>query len=87
MSTMTREQATQAWRNENDQGNGFAPDDEAVSDVVRAYVADGATLLFDRTTTDEIAVIRTEDGRVIGIGGGADGGSAWGCFLETPPHA
>ena len=79
---MTHEQALQAWRTENDAGHGFAPDDEAIDDAVRAYTASGAALLFERRTSDDIAVLRTEDGRIIGIGGDADGNNAWGCFLS-----
>lgn len=71
------------WRAGNDAGKGFAPDapadapeDESVDGAVRAYVEEGWTAIYERCTSDDIAVVYVE-GRLVGIGGDDAGNGAW----------
>lgn len=81
MSAPSRSAALRLWRDGNNAGNGFAPGcatpgDESIDGAVRAYVSEGATVIYERRGSDEIAVLDV-DGRYVGIGGNAMGNGAW----------
>lgn len=70
------------WRRVRDEGEGFDPErgrtlDEAVADYERG----GAIVIQSAHTTDDIAILRTPDGRVIGVG---DMDGPWACVLDEP---
>ncbi len=65
------------WRAGNDTGRGEAPDADDVDEAAEALAADGGEILHPQRNTSEIAIVRTADGTVYGIGGDGAGKSAW----------
>jgi hypothetical protein len=70
------------YRAANDQGMGNDPDrGETVADVVCSYVADGASVVQQQITTDDVAVISI-GGRLVAIGGDGSGFDPWECCIS-----
>ena len=81
-TTITMTEALERWRRGNDRGEGYAPytdvaGDDTIANAVAAAEADGWTIVLDRTNSDEIVVLRNDDGQLMGIGGDAMGRLAW----------
>jgi hypothetical protein len=70
----------------NDHGLGYPPyvdnvSDDTIASAVLAAQTDGWTIILDRYTSDQIAVLKNGDGELLGIGG--DGmGRAWAVVLS-----
>ena len=85
-AAVTMADALAAWRTGNDSGRGYAPyTDEAGEDTIDEAVAcaerDGWTLVLDRNTSDDVAVLRNGDGELMAIGGDAHGRGAWAVII------
>lgn len=65
------------WRAGNDAGRGEAPDTDDVDEAAEALAADGGEVLHPQRTTDQIAIVRTAEGAIVGIGGDGAGKGAW----------
>lgn len=65
------------WRAGNDAGRGEAPDADDVDEAAEALAADGGEILHPQRTTDQIAIVRTAEGAIVGIGGDGAGKGAW----------
>ena len=83
---MSRAKALDLWRLGNNSGAGYAPytdvpGEDAIEAAVAAAEQDGWELVYDRRTSDEIAVLRNADGEWMGIGGDAMGRQAWAVIL------
>jgi hypothetical protein len=86
--TMTPEQATQAFRTGNNNGEGYAPytdvpGDNTVDNAIAAFEADGFTVDYRATTDSEVSIIRGADGEVIALGGDAMGCNDWAVVIQT----
>ena len=87
---MTRREAETAWRRGNNNGEGYAPytdipGDDTIDNAVAAAEADGWTVIYPRNNTDQIVVLRNEDGEWMGIGGDASDQGAWAVSLTPGP--
>ncbi len=65
------------WTVGNNAGRGLSPDSDDVDEAAEALAADGGEILRPQRNTSEIAIVRTADGTVYGIGGDGAGKSAW----------
>jgi len=75
------------YRIENNNGRGFAPDQDDVRAAFAAYIADGAEPVQRRSTADDIAVVFVDGEGWILIGGDARGKNAWAVRIkETDPR-
>lgn len=79
--TITMAEAVEAYRAGNNRGDGYAPfEGEAADDSIDAAIdaakADGWSLVHDRNTSDDVAVLRSGDDWMA-IGGDAMGHGAW----------
>jgi hypothetical protein len=88
MATITMVQAVEAYRAANNRGEGYAPyTDEAGEDTIDEAIAcaerDGWSLLLERHTSDDVAVLRNGDGEHMAIGGDAMGRGAWAVSLAV----
>jgi hypothetical protein len=75
-------EALARWTRGNNAGEGYAPytdvpGDDTIEAAVEAALDDGAELVLARTNSDEIAVLRMDDGGLMGIGGDGMGNGAW----------
>lgn len=61
----------------NNAGRGYAPDQDTIDATVEALVEEGGTLVLDRNTSDDVAVVEDSSGELIAIGGDAGGRNAW----------
>lgn len=84
--------AVEQWQRGNNTGIGYAPytdvpGDDTIECAVSTAIEDGAELVLARTNSEEIAVLRMDDGGLVGIGGDAMGRGAWAVDLEAnePP--
>ena len=71
----------------NDRGSGYAPyrdvpGPDTIEAAVTAAEADGWTLILERHTSDDVAVLSDADGALLGIGGDAHGNGAWAVVLS-----
>ena len=71
----------------NDRGCGYAPyrdvpGPDTIEAAVTAAEADGWTLILERHTSDDVAVLSDADGALLGIGGDAQGNGAWAVVLS-----
>jgi hypothetical protein len=86
---ITMAHARSEYRAQNNAGNGFAPGgaSDSIDDAVAYYVACGATLVLDRRTSDDVAVVCEHPGSsgatLIAIGGDAMGRSAWAVAIDA----
>jgi hypothetical protein len=76
----------------NERGCGYAPytdvpGPDTIDAAVMAAEADGWTLVLQRHTSDEIAVLANPDGELLGIGGDAMGRGAWAVPLSDQVDA
>lgn len=83
MNTTEYDRFAALWTAGNNAGNGFAPvaADENVEDAVE-YLAGPDGVLHTPENTDEIAIVRTDTGAIVGIG---DSHGAWAVALEPAP--
>lgn len=65
------------YRARQSAGAGEATGQDGVDDAADALSADGGEMLHAQRTTDEIAIVRTADGAIVGIGGDGAGRAAW----------
>lgn len=73
------------YRSGNDAGRGEAPDSDDVDEAAESLAADGGEILHPQRTTDQIAIVRTAEGAIVGIGGDASGKGAWAVELVAAP--
>lgn len=73
------------YRAGNDAGRGEAPDADDVDEAAEALAADGGEVLHPQRTTDQIAIVRTAEGAIVGIGGDGAGKGAWAVELVAAP--
>ncbi len=71
------------WRAGNDTGRGEAPDADDVDEAAEALAADGGEILRPQRNTDQIAIVRTAEGAIVGIGGDGAGKGAWAVELVS----
>lgn len=64
---------------------GEAPEQDDVDEAAEALAADGGEVLHPQRTTDQIAIVRTAEGAIVGIGGDGSGGAAWAVELVPAP--
>ncbi len=57
------------WRAGNDTGRGEAPDADDVDEAAEALAADGGEILRPQRNTDQIAIVRTAEGAIVGTVG------------------
>lgn len=69
--------ARDMYRAGNNAGRGYPPDQDTIDAAVEALVKEGGTLILDRNTSDDVAVIENSDGELIAIGGDAAGRNVW----------
>ena len=69
------------WTTGNNAGNGYALADEDVEEAAE-FLAGPDGVLHTPANTDEIAIVRTETGAIVGIG---DSHGAWAVELEPAP--
>lgn len=79
---ITKEAAREAYRAANDRGEGYAPftdvpGDDTIEHAIKCFEADGWSLVFERNVSDDVAVLRNDDGEFVAIGGDAMGCGAW----------
>jgi hypothetical protein len=84
---MDQYDAAKAFRIGNNRGEGYAPytdeaGDDTIDEAVRCFKADGWTVVFERYTSEEVAVVRNADGEYVAIGGDATGRGAWAVPIE-----
>lgn len=65
------------WAAGNNAGRGEAPERDDVDAAAEALAANGGEVLHPQRSTDKIAIVRTAEGAIVGIGGDGSGGSAW----------
>lgn len=82
MTTITMTEARALYTAGNNAGSGYAPDAEEIDAAVEALVADGGTLVLERQTSDDVAVVAV-DGKLVAIGGDAMGRNAWAVTIQT----
>lgn len=85
---MTMSQAVRAYRDGNNRGEGYAPyadvpGEDTVEAAVSAAQADGWTLVMGRRTSDEVAVLSSDEGEIMAIGGDATGRGAWAVIIVS----
>lgn len=73
------------YRSGNNAGRGEAPDADDVDEAAEALAADGGEVLHPHRTTDQIAIVRTAEGAIVGIGGDGAGKGAWAVELVAAP--
>jgi hypothetical protein len=76
------------YRSGNDKGRGFDPGADDVLDAAEALCADPYSandVLHTPANTSEIAIVRTEEGAIVGIGGDGAGKGAWAVELVAAP--
>jgi hypothetical protein len=84
---ITMQAAVAAYRDGNNSGRGYAPytddaTDDRIDTAIECATADGWTLVLDRNTSDDVAVLRNADGELMAIGGDAIGRGAWAVIIS-----
>ena len=85
----TMRQAVYAYRCGNNAGAGYAPyadepgDGSVEEAVAAAERVDGWALVLERSTSEDVAVLRNADGEWMAIGGDAMGRGAWAVDITT----
>ena len=80
------------YRYGNDHGCGYAPYTDVpgldtIEAAIEAATAAGWMLVHERHTSDDIAVLSSGDGELLGIGGDAMGNGAWAVLLSAQVDA
>jgi hypothetical protein len=89
--TITMAQAVTAYQIGNNGGVGYAPytdtpGDDTIDEAVNCFETDGWKLVLTRSTSEEVAVLRSIDGELIAIGGDGVGRSAWAVPIVVDIH-
>ena len=89
MTTITMPEARRLYTAGNNAGSGYAPHPQegTIEATVEAMVAMGWELVLDRGNSDEVAVLRGANGRLIAIGGDAMGRNAWAVAISPTVEA
>ena len=75
--TITMSEAVNAYNKGNDSGEGYEAAGETIDEAVETMVAKGGKLVLDRNTSDDVAVVESASGKLVAIGGDAQGRNAW----------
>lgn len=87
--TMTMKQAVEAYNIGNNNGEGYAPytdvvTDDSIDQAVAAAEQDGWVEVLGRETSDDVVLLRSDhDEMLMAIGGDAQGRNAWAVMVSA----
>lgn len=82
MTTLTMTEAVSMYRTGNNAGEGYAPGGEDIDAAVAEMIEEGGTLVLERRTSDDVAVVELR-GKLVAIGGDASGNNAWAVKIKA----